>query len=126
MRNMTLVLLAGVLLLPACGLLQHSLWRPETLVPVETDRAHAVSMIHLCAKQGYKGQAFASLPESKNAQCQPRGRGQECAMLLEYPEDRYFSFVDARSYTAMVQAKTLFNVGVDNAGNIKQCRTETE
>lgn len=123
---MTLVLLAGVLLLPACGLLQHSLWRPETLVPVETDRAHAVSMIHLCAKQGYKGQAFASLPESKNAQCQPRGRGQECAMLLEYPEDRYFSFVDARSYTAMVQAKTLFNIGVDNAGNIKQCRTETE
>ena len=47
-------------------------------------------------------------------------------MLLEYPEDRYFSFVDARSYTAMVQAKTLFNIGVDNAGNIKQCRTETE
>ena len=95
-------------------------------MPVETDRAHAVSMINLCAKQGYKGQAFAALPESKNAQCLPRGRGQECAMLIVYPEDRYFSFVDARSYTAMVQAKTWFNVVVDNAGNIAQCRTETE
>ena len=123
---MTLVLLAGVLLLPACRLLQHSLWRPEALVPVETDRAHAVSMINLCAKQGYKGQAFAALPESKNAQCQPRGRGQECAMLLVYPEDRYFSFEDARNYTAIVQAKTLFNVGVDSTGNMTQCRTETE
>ena len=126
MRNMTFVFLIALLLLPACRLLQHSLWRPEALVPIETDRAHAVSMINLCAKQGYKGQAFAVLPESKNAQCLPRGRGQECAMLFVYPEDRCFSFVDARRYTAMVQAKTLFNVGVDNAGNIKQCRTETE
>ena len=47
-------------------------------------------------------------------------------MLIVYPEDRYFSFVDARSYTAMVQAKTLFNVGVDSTGNMKQCRAETE
>lgn len=126
MRNMTFVFLIALLLLPACRLLQHSLWRPEALVPIETDRAHAVSMINLCAKQGYKGQAFAALPESKNAQCLPRGRGQECAMLIVYPEDRYFSFVDARSYTAMVQAKTLFNVGVDSTGNMKQCRAETE
>ena len=126
MRNMTFVLLIGLLLLPACGVLRHPLWRPEALVPVETDRAHAVSMINLCAKQGYKGQAFAALPESKNAQCQPRGRGQECAMLLVYPEDRYFSFEDARNYTAIVQAKTLFNVGVDSTGNMKQCRAETE
>lgn len=126
MRNMTFVLLIGLLLLPACGVLRHPLWRPEALVPVETDRAHAVSMINLCAKQGYKGQAFAALPESKNAQCQPRGRGQECAMLLVYPEDRYFSFEDARNYTAIVQAKTLFNVGVDSTGNMTQCRTETE
>ena len=123
---MTFVLLIGLLLLPACGVLRHPLWRPEALVPVETDRAHAVSMINLCAKQGYKGQAFAALPESKNAQCQPRGRGQECAMLLVYPEDRYFSFEDARNYTAIVQAKTLFNVGVDSTGNMTQCRTETE
>ena len=126
MRNMTFVLLIGLLLLPACGVLRHPLWRPEALVPVETDRAHAVSMINLCANQGYKGQAFAALPESKNAQCQPRGRGQECAMLLVYPEDRYFSFEDARNYTAIVQAKTLFNVGVDSTGNMTQCRTETE
>ena len=126
MRNMTFVLLIGLLLLPACGVLRHPLWRPEALVPIETDRAHAVSMINLCAKQGYKGQAFAALPESKNAQCQPRGRGQECAMLLVYPEDRYFSFEDARNYTAIVQAKTLFNVGVDSTGNMTQCRTETE
>ena len=95
-------------------------------MPVETDRAHAVSMIDLCTTRGFKGQAFAALPESKNAQCQPRGRGQECAMLLVYPEDRYFWFVDARSYTAMVQAKTLFNVGVDSTGNMTQCRTETK
>ena len=126
MRNMTFVLLIGLLLLPACGVLRHPFWRPEALVPVETDRAHAVSMINLCAKQGYKGQAFAALPESKNAQCQPRGRGQECAMLLVYPEDRYFSFEDARNYTAIVQAKSLFNVGVDSTGNMTQCRTETE
>ena len=52
--------------------------------------------------------------------------GEECAMLFVYPEDRCFSFVDARRYTAMVQAKTWFNVVVDNAGNIAQCRTETE
>ena len=95
-------------------------------MPIETDRAHAVSMIDLCTKRGFKGQTFAALPESKDAQCKPRGRGQECAMLLVYPEDRYFSFVDARSYTAMVQAKTLFNIGVDSAGNMTRCYTETE
>ena len=95
-------------------------------MPVETDRAHAVSMINLCAKQGYKGQAFAALPESKNAQCQPSGRGQECAMLLVYPEDRYFSFVDACNYTAIVQAKTWFNIVVDSTGNMTQCRVVTE
>ena len=126
MRNLIFAFLIALLLLPACGLLQHSLWRPEALVPIETERAHAVSMINLCTKRGYKGHAFTALPESKNAQCQPRGRGQECAMLLVYQEDRYFSFVDARSYTAMVQAKTLFNVGVDSTGNMKQCRAETE
>ena len=123
---MTFVFLIALLLLPACRLLQHSLWQPEALVPIETDRAHAVSMIDLCTTRGLKGQSFAALPESKNAQCLPRGRGQECAMLIVYPEDRYFSFVDARSYTAMVQAKTLFNVGVDSTGNMTQCRTETE
>ena len=67
MRNMTFVFLIALLLLPACRLLQHSLWRPEALVPIETDRAHAVSMINLCAKQGYKGQAFAALPEHHRA-----------------------------------------------------------
>lgn len=126
MRNITFVLLIALLLLPACGLLQQSLWRPEALVPIETDRTHAVSMINLCTKKGYKGQSFAALPESKNAQCQPRGRGQECAMLLVYPEDRYFSFVDARNYTAIVQAKAWFNIVVDSTGNMTQCRVVTE
>ena len=126
MRNLIFVYLIALLLLPACGLLQHSLWRPEALVPIETDRTHAVSMKNLCAKQGYKAQAFAALPESKNAQCHPRGRGQECALLLVYPEDRYFSFVDARSYTAIVQAKTWFNIVVDSTGNMTRCYTETE
>ena len=126
MRNLFSACLLILLMLPACTYLQKTLWRPDGLTPVESARDHAVAMINLCTSHGYKGQAFAALPESKNAQCQPRGRGQECAMLFVYPEDRCFSFVDARRYTAMVQAKTLFNVGVDSTGNMTQCRTETE
>ena len=79
-----------------------------------------------CNSNGYKGQTFASLEESKNAQCQPGDSGQECALLAVYPESRVFSYTDARRYTATVQAKTLFNMTVDGAGNIRQCRTETE
>ena len=115
-----------LLLLPACVLLQRPLWRPEALRPIETTHEHASSMIAACNSNGYKGQTFASLEESKNAQCQPSDSGQECALLAVYPESRVFSYVDARRYTATVQAKTLFNMTVDGAGNIRQCRTETE
>lgn len=79
-------------------------------------------MLNLCSSD-YKGQTFASLEESKNAQCQPGDSGQECALLAVYPENRVFSYTDARRYTATVQAKTLFNMTVDGAGNIRQCRT---
>ena len=84
-------------------------------------------MIAACNSGGYKGQPFAALPENDHAQCQPKGSfRQECALLLTHPESRVFSFVDARRYTATVQAKTWFTIVVDSAGNIAQCRTETE
>lgn len=115
-----------LLLLPACVYLQRPLWRPEALSPIEATHEQGVNRLNTCTSHGYKGQAFASLAESKNAQCQPSGSGQECALLVVYPESRIFSFADARRYTATVQAKTLFNMMVDGAGNIKQCRAETE
>lgn len=115
-----------LLLLPACVGFQKPLWRPDALVPFACKRSQAVSMINVCVAQGYTGQAFASVAEGKNAQCQPSGSGQQCAMLVVYPEDRIFTYSDARRYTATVQAKTWFDMVVDGSGNVVQCRTETE
>lgn len=126
MRYPFIACLLILLLLPACVLLQGALWRPEALRPIEATHEQGASMVSTCNSRGYKGQAFASLEESKSAQCQPRGTGQECALLVVYPESRVFSCVDARRYTATVQAKTLFNMILDGAGNITLCRAETE
>ena len=126
MRSLFSACLLTLLMLPACAYLQKPLWRPEGLTPVESAHDHAADMINQCGSRGYRGQAFASLPESRYAQCQPNGSGQECALLVVHPESRIFSFADARRYTATVQAKTWFNVVVNSAGNITQCRTETE
>ena len=126
MRYFFVAGLLALLLLPACVYFQKPLWRPDALVAVACARSQAVSMINVCVAQGYTGQAIAALAEGKNAQCQPSGSGQQCAMLLVYPEDRVFSYSDARRYTATVQAKTWFDMVVDGSGNVVQCRTETE
>lgn len=126
MRYSFAACLLVVLLLSACVFFQKPLWRPDALVPVASTRSQAVSMINVCRAQGYTGQAFAPVAEGKNAQCQPSGSGQQCVMLLVYPEDRVFSYSDARRYTATVQAKTWFDMVVDGSGNVVLCRTETE
>lgn len=127
MRPLFYVCLLAFFLQTACVITQKKLWQPEALAPVESTQARARDMRVACESGEYKGTLFSTLPESASAQCQPQGSfWQECALLLVYPERREFNFIDARSYTATVQAKTWFNVVVNSAGNITQCRTITE
>lgn len=84
-------------------------------------------MIRACGAGKYKGQQLSQLPGSATAFCQPQEKGRQlCAILVVYPEKRVYAYKDARRYTAIAQAKTWFNIIVDENTQVLQCRSETE
>lgn len=123
-HNLTLFLC--YVLLAACVITSVPQWRPAELASIKTTKAQAEPIINACRDGAYLGSALQNFPQSDQAICQPRYTGQLCAMVLEFPEKRVFSYADGRSYSATVQARAWFNIVLNEQGNITGCRTKTE
>lgn len=123
-HNLTLFLC--YVLLAACVITSVPQWRPAELASIKITKAQAEPIINACRDGAYLGSALQNFPQSDQAICQPRYPGQLCAMVLEFPEKRVFSYADGRSYSATVQARAWFNIVLNEQGNITGCRTKTE
>lgn len=114
-------------LLSACTAFQAPLWRPDPMIPVESNDERADAMGKFCKTGAYKGQLFSELTGSADAFCQQEEKGTKlCAVLLVYPETRYYAYTDGRHYAATVQAKSWFNFIVDSNELVKKCWVEKE
>lgn len=114
-------------LLSGCMMFQPPLWRPDTISHVESTQALAHEMVRFCKAGSYKDQMLDELLGGANAFCQPKEKGAKlCAVLLVYPEKRRYSYTDARSYTAVVQARSWFNLVISDNDRVTRCWTETE
>lgn len=112
-------------LFSACAPLQAPLWRPDTAVYVESTQKHVENMVELCETGAYTGQMLSELPSSSNALCQPQDKGGKlCAVLVSYPEKRVYSYLDGRSYAAIVQSSAWFNIVVDEQDRVLQCKAK--
>jgi len=124
--RLNLILFLCFVLLGACVITSVPQWRPTELATIKFTKAQAEPIINACRDGSYLGSALQNVPQSDQAICQPQHSGQLCAMVLEFPEKRVFSYADGRSYSATVQARAWFNLVLNEQGNITACRTKTE
>ena len=125
--RLSLTLLALIfVLMGACVITSVPQWRPAELTSVKCTKAQAEPIIKACREGAHNGDALQSFPQSDHVICQPQHSGQLCAMVLEFPDKRVFSYADGRSYSATVQARAWFNLVLNEQGNITVCRTRTE
>ena len=93
--RLSLTLLALIfVLMGACVITSVPQWRPAELTSVKCTKAQAEPIIKACREGAHNGDALQSFPQSDHVICQPQHSGQLCAMVLEFPDKRVFSYVD--------------------------------